>query len=642
MRRIAFVTSLMISSVSCRPPSSSISAAKSQPLRSSADAQTHTHRKKKRRRKKSERPIEDNADNATSTSTILDVSESVIKDIEEGLLIVDDGVEDGCDDYRIEDTHQYPDATDSTYIDDGGVLLPIDDSIDEESMSDEKITQPIMQESESTSEKSMDYSSELLEAAQDDEISPTINVTRNETSESMNFRDDSDPLVPPTTYSYTKHSEEERVEEMHPVVQSTVEDGEDNMMIDDEAAQNTPIIKASTQTSKQYENIQLVEGGQTISVKISRQHKEQTVHITSKDRAAATTTITKKRKKSSSLQKPKSTAASTATTGKGNDCLRRIKREWKDAVKTGIAYDWTNMRTIQSKKRQNIISNNSNSDVRIGPFGKNLLRWHFSIAGPASSSYENGIYHGRVLLPKNYPGSPPRVQMLTPSGRFVCGADICLSASNYHPETWSPRWTVISLVNALRLHMLTTANEIGGVQASDDRRREYAIASRTWIYPGVVNHGKMVQDGIFPLGGANKEDDDNDSQEQLEELHENAKPTISEQQPKIDVTMVDTNTVDSGEPNKRSKAVKKEKSSNRNTGKTNNMNENGRSNRIDTSSSKQAAITKKEKTRSNDNEDRHELLPMLIIKRIATEILKLVIVLKLLDIMSSLLQLLIK
>ena len=44
------------------------------------------------------------------------------------------------------------------------------------------------------------------------------------------------------------------------------------------------------------------------------------------------------------------------------------------------------------------------------------------------------------------------------------------------------------------------ANEIGGVMSSDDRRREYATASRSWILPGVVNHGqKMVMSGIFPL-----------------------------------------------------------------------------------------------------------------------------------------------
>lgn len=89
--------------------------------------------------------------------------------------------------------------------------------------------------------------------------------------------------------------------------------------------------------------------------------------------------------------------------------------------------------------------------------------------------------------------------MLTPSGCFVCGEDICLSASNYHPETWSPRWTVLSLVDALRLHMLTQANEIGGVTSTDEKRRSYAESSRSWFLPGVADHRQMVADGMFLL-----------------------------------------------------------------------------------------------------------------------------------------------
>ena len=89
--------------------------------------------------------------------------------------------------------------------------------------------------------------------------------------------------------------------------------------------------------------------------------------------------------------------------------------------------------------------------------------------------------------------------MLTPSGRFICGEDICLSASNYHPETWTPRWTVLSLVDALRLHMLTTANEIGGVTSSDEKRRDYAQSSRSWFLPGVADHRRMLEDGVFSI-----------------------------------------------------------------------------------------------------------------------------------------------
>jgi len=220
--------------------------------------------------------------------------------------------------------------------------------------------------------------------------------------------------------------------------------------------------------------------------------------------------VKKNKKKRAAMKKPLNASKSTTTppsTGKEGECLRRIKHEWKDAVKSGIAYDWINMKTIRNA------NTSSSSYVRIGPFGKNLLRWHFSVAGPANSVYENGIYHGRVLLPKDYPASPPRVQMITPSGRFIPGIDICLSASSYHPETWTPRWTVLSLVDALRLHMLTTANEIGGVLATDDKRRQYALESRSWKYPGIANHERMIAENIFVTHSMENDEDSNGIEE---------------------------------------------------------------------------------------------------------------------------------
>ena len=220
-----------------------------------------------------------------------------------------------------------------------------------------------------------------------------------------------------------------------------------------------------------------------------------------------------RKRKQSSLKTASIGGASVGGGGKDGDCLRRIKREWKEVVQMGIAYDWTNMRTInnQRKKINNSIRiANNNRDLRIGPFNKNMLRWHFSIAGPPNSVYENGVYHGLILLPKNYPAMPPRIQMLTPNGRFMTNVDICLSASNYHPETWTPKWTILSLVNALRLHMLTLANEIGGMMSSDERRRWYAKESRVWRQSYsylcsngggegvvVVDHVHMVASGDF-------------------------------------------------------------------------------------------------------------------------------------------------
>lgn len=202
--------------------------------------------------------------------------------------------------------------------------------------------------------------------------------------------------------------------------------------------------------------------------------------------------------------------SSIASGSKDGACLRRIKHEWKDAVKLGIAYDWLNSETVTTQGRSP--SGFLNKDqfhqynyIRIGPYGKNLLRWHFSVRGPSNSAFADGIYHGRILLPKDYPMSPPRVQVLTASGRFNVGRDICLSASNYHPETWTPRWTILSLVDALRIHMLTSPNEINGIDSSVEERKQLAEKSRNWK-AGPVDHRQMVKAGLFCNAKEEEED----------------------------------------------------------------------------------------------------------------------------------------
>ncbi len=62
---------------------------------------------------------------------------------------------------------------------------------------------------------------------------------------------------------------------------------------------------------------------------------------------------------------------------------------------------------------------------------------------------QGGVYHGRVLLPPEYPFKPPSFMMLTPSGRFETGVKICLSISSHHPEHWQPSWSVRTALTAL-------------------------------------------------------------------------------------------------------------------------------------------------------------------------------------------------
>lgn len=73
------------------------------------------------------------------------------------------------------------------------------------------------------------------------------------------------------------------------------------------------------------------------------------------------------------------------------------------------------------------VSSSEECGIRLSPVRNNLLEWHFSFTGVSGSSYAGGIYHGRIMLHPEYPRKAPTISILTPSGRWEIGKDICLS-----------------------------------------------------------------------------------------------------------------------------------------------------------------------------------------------------------------------
>lgn len=147
--------------------------------------------------------------------------------------------------------------------------------------------------------------------------------------------------------------------------------------------------------------------------------------------------------------------------GKGHNhrVSSRVAHEWRQVRKEGCGLQ---QQGGGPKANAQIDEASNGTAVRLAPLHQDMHEWHFSFSGVLGSPYEGGVYHGRFLLSEGYPRLAPRVQMLTPSGRFKCCTDLCLSASSYHQESWSTHWSLHKLVAALRLHMLTRAHEIGG------------------------------------------------------------------------------------------------------------------------------------------------------------------------------------
>ena len=75
------------------------------------------------------------------------------------------------------------------------------------------------------------------------------------------------------------------------------------------------------------------------------------------------------------------------------------------------------------------------------PNEANLLEWHYVIEGPKDSPYAGGYYWGVIKFPSEYPYKPPSILMITKSGRFQINTRLCLSMSDFHPETWNPMWS---------------------------------------------------------------------------------------------------------------------------------------------------------------------------------------------------------
>ena len=114
------------------------------------------------------------------------------------------------------------------------------------------------------------------------------------------------------------------------------------------------------------------------------------------------------------------------------------------------------------------------------PCDDNILEWHYMITGPKGSPYEGGMYHGKLKFPAEYPFKPPAIYMLTPNGRFKPNTRLCLSMSDFHPETWNPLWSVSSVITGLYTFWLDSAPTVGSTTATLAQKRTYARES--WAF----------------------------------------------------------------------------------------------------------------------------------------------------------------
>jgi ubiquitin-conjugating enzyme E2 J2 len=120
--------------------------------------------------------------------------------------------------------------------------------------------------------------------------------------------------------------------------------------------------------------------------------------------------------------------------------------------------------------------------ITVAPNESNILEMHYVIeVGSAASVGENpyagGIYHGKLLFPKEYPLKPPGVMICTPNGRFQPGRRLCLSMSDFHPESWNPMWSVSTILTGLYSFMLESNATLGSIETTTSQKRHMATVS---------------------------------------------------------------------------------------------------------------------------------------------------------------------
>eukprot|EP00877_Chromochloris_zofingiensis_P000970 jgi/Chrzof1/10874/Cz05g15170.t1 len=115
--------------------------------------------------------------------------------------------------------------------------------------------------------------------------------------------------------------------------------------------------------------------------------------------------------------------------------------------------------------------------IQAHPTPSNLLEWHFVLEGAKATDFAGGLYHGKLVFPPTYPFKPPSISIFTPNGRFATNTKLCLSITDYHPESWNPMWSVGTILTGLLSFMYDNQPTTGSITTSKGEKERLARES---------------------------------------------------------------------------------------------------------------------------------------------------------------------
>ncbi|GIY72634.1 ubiquitin-conjugating enzyme E2 J2 [Caerostris darwini] len=185
---------------------------------------------------------------------------------------------------------------------------------------------------------------------------------------------------------------------------------------------------------------------------------------------------------------------------RGNMSTRRLKQDYMRIMKDPVPY------------------------VKAHPLNSNILEWHFAVIGPEDTPYNGGVYHGKLIFPSEFPFKPPSIYMITPNGRFKCNTRLCLSISDFHPDTWNPAWSVSTILTGLLSFMVEKNPTLGSIETSDYEKKLLATRSLEFnlrdpifceLFPDLVEDSKKLINDLKVFkntrNSENRVDSDNDN-----------------------------------------------------------------------------------------------------------------------------------
>ncbi|KAG8643169.1 ubiquitin-conjugating enzyme E2 34 [Manihot esculenta] len=134
-------------------------------------------------------------------------------------------------------------------------------------------------------------------------------------------------------------------------------------------------------------------------------------------------------------------------------CVKRLQKEYRALCKEPVSH---------------VVARPSPSDI---------LEWHYVLEGSEGTPFAGGYYYGKIKFPPEYPYKPPGITMITPNGRFGTQKKICLSMSDFHPESWNPMWSASSILTGLLSFMMDNSPTTGSVNTTDAEKARLAKAS---------------------------------------------------------------------------------------------------------------------------------------------------------------------